>query len=858
MDYNAVPPSQSGSAQPVSDGLSESSAALALVEEMMRDRQGHCVSDLQRVILSEVLQGRRYREIADRYGCTEGHAKDVGSQLWKSLSELLGEKVTKRNLRSVVERCKNKARRVKRKLQNIHRPVLPLLGSGWSEADGARHDWAGQDWTGQELGQELVGREADLAALAQLADQGRRLIVIQGAGGLGKTTLAQAFLRQVVVEQVGLLELTLAKEPGQVVAAEQWIEDWLQQQFEIAPKAEFARNLALLKHQLQIQPFGILIDNMESALDSQGQFLPGLRGYGELLRMLVQVPGVTLVTSRDRLCDPALALHHYALPGLNCDAWTTVFEQQQVQISDETLRALHHTYGGNAKAMGLVSAAIAADFGGDGAAYWQLHQQDPLGSADLSNLIEHQITRLEESDVAAYRLFCRLGCYRNQGGPALQAAELKAMLWDVPAGQQLRLTDSLRRRSLLEHNQGRYSLHPALRSAAVARLQASSDWEEGHRQAVQHWQTRVDRITCGEDALTAFEAYPHAIAIQDYQLAAEILLQSRINQWDQFLPLASTLHRLGRVQPVLEAMEQLVDKLSPSLQRAELQNILGDLYSLRGQLGQAIACQEAVLSQVATVQQDALLRGPTQPPELASRVRYYRRMLAIDARLSLGLYRLDQGENYLAEADFQQVIAQAQDTAHHAWAEKAAVCLALVYARQGQLSQARQLIASGGMTLLGTEPQSVAIEGRWAYFVQLLGQVYIQLSEMEKARCCFNQSLVAAELAHYPQIEARSRLGLAQLAIAQQQWEQAQQLIGQAIATLEDLGALCDLAEAHFQRAVLQQASLLHSDDQTIETCSEMSLKQAIAYLAQAQAPARIQQLKGHFQTSIKLAGQQV
>ncbi len=826
MDYSAVPQHSGNDHQPMPFGPGESSTALDLVEDLMRDRQGHCVSDLQRVILSEVLQGRRYSEIADSYGCTEGHAKDVGSQLWKSLSELLGEKVTKRNLRSVMERCKNKARRVKHKLQNIHRPALPLANAGF------------------------IGRDDALADLTRLADQEQCLIVIHGAGGLGKTTLAHGFLNQALTREpeailAGLLELTLAKEADQVVAAEQWVEDWLQQQFNITPKVEFARNLALLKQQLQNQPFGVLIDNLESALDGQGQFLPRLRGYGELLRMLAQVPGITLVTSRDRLCDPALALHHYALPGLDRSAWKTVFDQQQIRISTEVLQNLHRTYGGNAKAMGLVSAAIAADFGGDGAAYWQLHQQDPLGSADLSNLIEHQIMRLESLDSAAYQLFCRLGCYRDQGGPALQVAGLRAMLWDVPAGQQLKLIDSLRRRSLLEHNQGRYSLHPALRASAIARLQASPDWEQAHRQAATHWQTSIERITNCEEALAAFEAYPYAIAIGDYQLAAKILLQSRVNQWDQFLPLASTLHRMGRVQPVLEAMEQLVKKLPESLQRAELQNILGDLYGLRGQLKLAIASQEAVLTQVATVQQEALVRGQAENPEKERFARYYRRMLAIDARLSLGLYRIDLGEWSLAESDFQQVIAQAQDSEHHAWAEKATVCLALVYAHQGKKAKAQQLIASGGMALLGREQQSVTTEGRWAYFVQLLGQVYIQLDELGKARCCFEQSLVAAELAHYPQIEARSRLGLSQIVRQEQDWQTAQRLIREATATLEDLGALCDLAEAYLQQALLQQQSQLQG--QAKAKTGIQALEQAIAYLNQAQAHTRIEQFKAQF-----------
>jgi hypothetical protein len=52
------------------------------------DRKG--LNDLQSNILTEVWQGRKYLEIASRYGYTEGHVKDVASQLWKLLSLTLG------------------------------------------------------------------------------------------------------------------------------------------------------------------------------------------------------------------------------------------------------------------------------------------------------------------------------------------------------------------------------------------------------------------------------------------------------------------------------------------------------------------------------------------------------------------------------------------------------------------------------------------------------------------------------------------------------------------------------------------------------------------------------------------------
>lgn len=92
---------------------SETESDLLCLESLFHHRTGEHLNDLQRVILRLGLKGKRYLEIADVYGCTEGHAKDVGAQLWRALSRAMGEKVTKQNLRSAVARCVQRARRLK-------------------------------------------------------------------------------------------------------------------------------------------------------------------------------------------------------------------------------------------------------------------------------------------------------------------------------------------------------------------------------------------------------------------------------------------------------------------------------------------------------------------------------------------------------------------------------------------------------------------------------------------------------------------------------------------------------------------------------------------------------------------------
>jgi hypothetical protein len=79
--------------------------ALTLVDTLLHSaepRQG--LNDVQSVVLLETWTGSSYREIAKQSGYEYDYIKQVGSQLWRSLSQTLGEPVSKRNLQAVLRR----------------------------------------------------------------------------------------------------------------------------------------------------------------------------------------------------------------------------------------------------------------------------------------------------------------------------------------------------------------------------------------------------------------------------------------------------------------------------------------------------------------------------------------------------------------------------------------------------------------------------------------------------------------------------------------------------------------------------------------------------------------------------------
>jgi tetratricopeptide (TPR) repeat protein len=297
------------------------------------------------------------------------------------------------------------------------------------------------------------------------------------------------------------------------------------------------------------------------------------------------------------------------------------------------------------------------------------------------------------------------------------------------------------------------------------------------------------------------------------------------------------------MQPTLRgrsaSIPQQVYRLSESKDSlSELYNLLGDLQWITGNVQAAIACQQkAILLSTQELDQQLDQQLTTDKHRL-----YYLKMIEVDSLLSMGIYNIDLWELETAKHQFEHVIAIAQNTDHHRWAEKASVCLALVTASLGEQDTARTL-ADQIYAAIAAD-QFLQQAGRFAYFMQRLGQTYLNLGEGDRANEIFTAVLTFAEEGHYTQTKAKTLTGLAELHRQQADFELAIANHQQAIHLLDCIGARCDLAEAYYQLSLTYRA---------MEQAGERDyyLQQAIDLFKAMDAPRQIERILGSNGTDV-------
>ncbi|MGK7927386.1 MAG: AAA-like domain-containing protein, partial [Spirulina sp.] len=102
---------------------------LQIADRVLCDRTGEHLTDIEAIVLQGSWQHKKYEEIASAANFNSDYIRGtIGQELWRKLSDALGEKVEKRNFRKALERhwydWQNSSRTsplssVKEKIENV-------------------------------------------------------------------------------------------------------------------------------------------------------------------------------------------------------------------------------------------------------------------------------------------------------------------------------------------------------------------------------------------------------------------------------------------------------------------------------------------------------------------------------------------------------------------------------------------------------------------------------------------------------------------------------------------------------------------------------------------------------------------
>jgi tetratricopeptide (TPR) repeat protein len=722
-----------------------------------------------------------YDEMAKGMGYSADHLRAIGSELFKRLGRLLGETLSKSTFRT---------------------RILDRLSLSQPESK--------QD-------PRFLGRDRAVTELKQLEDSGTKIIVIQGLGGAGKTTLARKYFDRLGITKV--LEIWIPIE-GQVTSAEFWVEEWLRGVFNAEVGTDFGINLERLKLRLiqQSERVGVLIDNLDTILNGSGQIVSQHRRYVELLRMLsnTRLPTLTLITSREDLSEIQIDPEIYRLDGLDEPSWQAYLDFKEIQASPLTLHQVWIAANGNPKAMKILAGAARSDFDQNLDAYWASANQDILMEGELQALVEQQFQRLALTQPEAYQLLCRLGVYRYQDVPNVSLNAVLDLLWELPDNQARRALHALKERSLIDSRRNEiFWLHPMIRTESIKQLKIQGNWDSINRRAGEIWQTSVQFVATLDDALRAMEAYYHFIEIGDYDLACEVILALKTTPGGDRIALGWLFYRLGLMRQILSACETLVAKLPSNDRTSRLYNLQGYIHRLSGQIHTALKCHR----QAQNIEAGAL-------PQLQ-----------LSSWLHIGLCQRDLWELDKAQYAFERVLDLAQDSDSQQYVIYARCCLAYIHSHQGDRESAKIYLQQ--IDQIRLRQQVTAWGG--GYSLLFLAHTYRRLGAWDAALEMFYETLSHAQIHQFAQIRGKALNGLAQIHRNLGNLTQALTHHDEALSTLEPLGANCIVAEALTQRAVTQRA--LGCDE-----ASQIDITLATQLFQSIPAPNRLLWMRQQFQ----------
>ncbi|VXD23303.1 conserved hypothetical protein [Planktothrix serta PCC 8927] len=450
--------------------------AFKITDTLVFSKTGKHLSDVQRAVIQGTWNCQKYHEIALEYHCTPEYLKqDVGPKLWKLLSEELGERVSKKNFRTVIERhtLVGEAGKVSSVSVPAHFPST--VNRQPSTVNSQHSTPPNIDWGEATDVSEFYGRIQELAQLKQwILQEDCRVIAVLGMGGIGKTSLSVKLGQQIYPHFEFVVWRSLRNAPPLTEILIDLIQFLAKEtEFNISPDPY--RQISQLVDCLRTSRCLIILDNTESILQEgnrMSRYYPGYENYGDLFKRLgeTQHQSCLLITSREKpreiaaLEGQTLKVRSLPLLGLDTENCQEIIQAKGVYGSLEQGEKLIERYAGNPLALKIVTTTIYDLFEGNLSEFLEQIQQGTAIFGDVRDILEQQLGRISELELETmyWLAINREPC---------NVVDLKKDLLSITSTVELIETlESLSRRSLIEKSSGSFTQQPVVMEYMIERF----------------------------------------------------------------------------------------------------------------------------------------------------------------------------------------------------------------------------------------------------------------------------------------------------------------------------------------------------------------------------------------------------